>query len=102
MRQEREEKYKQRIERCLTNQVKPKKKQKREIDMRAKKLSLKQRKILRMYYMALTTGNTITKSSRKARSYATFYEYMRHLRRFGLFLNKDYMVATRDDVEDFI
>jgi len=102
MRKEREEKYIEGIERCINDQVNSSYGQRSTIQLDGK-LSQKQKDSLRSYYMALRTGNTITKSRRKAKSYATFYEYMRHLRRFGLYLKKeDYSEANLSDAEGFI
>jgi len=101
MRQEREEKYMANIERCLTNQVSATIGWSCKVKLTGD-LSVNQQKLLRSYYMALRTGNTITKSSRKARSYATFYEYLGHLRRFGLFIKKEYNEANLSDAEGFI
>ncbi|MBT6735035.1 tyrosine-type recombinase/integrase [Candidatus Woesearchaeota archaeon] len=102
MRREREEQYMVRIERCINDQINSDYGQRSTIQLDGK-LTQKQKDSLRSYYMALRTGNTITKSRRKAKSYATFYEYMRHLRRFGLYLKKDdYSEANLSDAEGFI
>jgi hypothetical protein len=97
MRKERIEQYKQSIERGLNNELIEQYKKNSRIKFKSKNLTPKQQRVLRAYYMALTTGNTITKSIKKAKSYATFNEYLRHLRRFGLFIGKDYIEGTRDD-----
>jgi integrase len=102
MRREREEQYMVRIERCINDQINSDYGQRSTIQLDGK-LTQKQKDSLSSYYMALRTGNTITKSRRKAKSYATFYEYMRHLRRFGLYLKKeDYSEANLSDAEGFI
>ena len=101
MRKEREEQYIERIERCLTDQVDQSRDSSSKVIVKGN-LSLDQQKLLRTYYMALRTGNTVTKSSKKARSYATFYEYIRHLRRFGVYINKEYLEANLSDAEGFI
>lgn len=100
MRKEREEQYKERIQRCLDNTVDINKG--RQGARFTGKLTSKQINDLKSYYVCLKMGKTETKSGIKAKSFATFYEYIRNLRRFGLHIKKDFLKATVKDVESFI
>jgi integrase/recombinase XerD len=102
MRLERQEKYKQLIENTLENKISKDRGRKGFMALRGK-LTKDNLSILNRYYIALQLKQRPTRAGRKAASYATFYEYLRNIRRFGVFIGeKCYLDVDKKDLNAYV